>query len=452
MQKQRIGIWGFGAVGKSAFRFFHGQGNPLEILDLTESTKKLPDNVTYTQQQTSSDITDFLTRNDAILVSPGIDTSHYSIFRNKFINELDLMCQQLKKPWIGITGTVGKTTITTLLSQYLQQAGFSVGMGGNIGIPLLDVVAQQDCYNIAVFELSSFQLEYATQCSPHLAIWTNLYPNHLDRHLTVEQYFLSKFNIMRHQDMHDKALVPLNLMPLLQQYSYNFAHIRAQLYFFSQNAPTDTEKKIAPKNAHFMYLAHNNIMLDNGITMTSLMSLGDIPLKTYPENILVLAAALYCLEQPLTLLTDHQETVLEHRLEYVATQNTIAFYNDSKSTIMQATHAAVNALQPQNIILLLGGLSKGVDRTADIYAIASSVRFIICFGKEASTLHAVCDAAHIPAQQASTLEEAFVIGVAQARRYSNACVLLSPGGSSFDLFANYSERGNTFKNLVHGQP
>ena len=135
-----------------------------------------------------------------------------------------------------------------------------------------------------------------------------------------------------------------------------------------------------------------------------------------------------------------------YRLEEVATINGVTYYNDSKSTIMQATLAAVDALHNKKIILLLGGVSKGVDRAPFVQQLKDNVQAVICFGKEAEQLRAACCAASIEAHAVKTLEEA--VALAQKNSQKAEAILLSPGGASFDLFKDYQERGARFKELV----
>ncbi len=451
MDKKRIGIWGLGAVGTSALHFFQRRGNPIEVFDLKKPSNHalhiLSATTRYTQQDGDESIKDFLERNDAILVSPGINITPYTRYAHKYISELDLVWQSTTVPIIGITGTVGKTTLTTLLFNYLQKQGYYIGIGGNIGTPMLDLISQPTIYDYLVLELSSFQLEYTRYCAPYLSIWTNFYPNHLDRHRGITNYFLAKCHIVAYQTACQHALLPMSIMPRLKRRFTNFSTLNSNFSFFSLQAPTAGQLLDLPEHAKFFYIEDSHIVLQKNSQIIPLIALDTIRLRIYRENLLMLTAALYCLNQPLNILAQSAKlTRFEHRLEYVATYDGITFYNDSKATIMQATLAAVQELSAHNIILLLGGLSKGVDRRNDIQKLSGTVGQVICFGQEAQQLRKACTVMHIPVQITKTLENAFELAVkiAKPRDY----ILLSPGGSSFDLFSNYKERGKRFKELI----
>ncbi len=156
-------------------------------------------------------LTNFLEYNDYIIASPGIDLRPYQSYEHKFVTEIDLFCQDWQKPLITITGTVGKTSTTHLLSELLKLAGLRVATGGNIGTGMLDLLNEQTSSDCAVLELSSFQLEYAQHCTPDLAIITNIYPNHLDRHGTYDEYTRAKLRSIQLQTPQQKTLIPLSL-------------------------------------------------------------------------------------------------------------------------------------------------------------------------------------------------------------------------------------------------
>lgn len=429
LKNKKIGVWGLGLVGQAAMRFLSHQRAQLSIWDQKQLPKTIADmahqlGVTYQPNQA---IQAFLADNELIMPSPGIDVRPYSQYHSKIICELDLFAHFFNKPVIAITGTIGKTTVTTLLSQALQKAGKRVLTGGNIGTPLLDLIDQQKNADLAVIELSSFQLEYSTFFAPDLAIWTNFYPNHLDRHSTPEEYFNAKLKLTSYQKADQHLLLPHNMTPSVATKSK--AHILS--------TSTNTA------NANY-YLSKNSIYKND-------KKLIELPEKqtTFTENIITICAALDIMginPTPSLLTTNNTPPELEHRLEYVATRNGITFYNDSKSTITESTMAAIQRLQSHSLILLLGGLSKGVNRESFIAHLPQHVRHVTCFGKEAESLHHLCKLYKQASSSCKTLEEA----IATSLRYAHVgnTILLSPGGSSFDLFSNYKERGKRFKELV----
>lgn len=174
-----------------------------------------------------------------------------------------------------------------------------------------------------------------------------------------------------------------------------------------------------------------------------------MPLTTFENNKIIVAAALTLLNQPLTLFNQRKDSIppLEHRIEKIGTYNDIEIYNDSKATIMESTIAALDTLQGKSVILLLGGISKGVDRKPALTKIKNKVKKIVCFGSEAHALHTHAQNLSIESSSFSTLEDAYSYALLHAKKEDT--ILFSPGGASYDLFKNYEERGNYFKKLVY---
>lgn len=434
----QIGIWGLGIVGISAIKFFSRKGYTVSVLEKKTLT---PSEIQMLHENNADlytgDITSFLQTHDYIAASPGIDLRPYAAYQDKFITELDIFQHYYHHPVVAITGSVGKTSITHLLSTILLQAQKNIVTGGNIGTGMLDLIDDKQ-HDFAILEVSSFQLEHCKTFSPDLALWTNLYANHLDRHGTFENYFLAKLNLIKHQSDMQHALVPYELANQLRN-----ALTGRSFNFFSPYTPAHVQ--LNPNDALY-YVQDNHIMkLQNGRTRI-IRSLSVLPTITYQDNWLIIGAALDILgfNPP---LEQFDYTLPAHRLEKVATINHIHFYDDSKATIPQSTLAAVRQLRGNRLLLFLGGVSKGVDRSSLIAQLPSDVKHIFCFGKEAEQLKEWCNEYLISATAHVTLQEAFnaCIQIAQA----NDHVLFSPSGASFDLFSNYQERGNQFKKLVH---
>lgn len=444
---KKIGIWGFGIVGKAAYRYLLKQLCLLEILDAKPFTPEDIDLFSHnnTSHCDQNSLIDFLTRNDHIIPSPGIDLTPYAAFAHKWLSELDIFYTAYRKPIIAITGTIGKTSITHLTGQLLNRAGLQCAVGGNIGIGMLDLVQESSAMAArALLEVSSFQLELCKQFAPDLAIWTNFYPNHLDRHSSAQAYFDAKYNLLAQQTADQKALVPLSLMQEI--YTRN---TQSSCTFFSPHEPTAEQKKLLRKKDAVLYFTETDICIyHNGVTRTVIPRTA-LPAISYQENWLIICGILLLLEIPLSIIAEHASLTLpEHRLEKINANSFINFYNDSKSTTPQSTLAAVEQLQGKPIHLLLGGISKGIDRSSLIEHLIGKVTHIYCFGKEAEHLLELCKRYKIPAQKFTSLDEAFSAALSNARHHDQ--ILFSPAGASFDLFANYMERGNYFKKLVGG--
>lgn len=407
LTNKKIGIWGFGLVGKSALPFFTKLGNSCQILDNRTLNKEESDdvaqhNATFLPQH---NLNVFLQHNDYILASPGIDIGQY-INKANFICELDIFAYYWHKPIIAITGTVGKTTITTILGKILAKQ-YTVAVGGNIGTPMLDLLENQEEVDLAILECSSWQLEYVRYFRPNIAIITNIYPNHLDRHKTMQNYTRAKLNIIHYQTDNDIAIVPISL-----QNEFKYHNIASKIIYIDPNYTNFTQS---------------------------------LPTSTFKQNWQIILAILEHLKMP-TSLINAIEVQIEHRLELVKKVNNITYYNDSKSTTSASTLAALQQFKDKKVILFLGGLSKGIDRTSLIKQLPKNVKHVICFGKEAKSLSNLCSKHHISTASFDDLTTSFAHCATLAQ--SDDVVLFSPAGASFDLYTNYKKRGDHFKQMI----
>ncbi|MEX0849794.1 MAG: UDP-N-acetylmuramoyl-L-alanine--D-glutamate ligase [Candidatus Dependentiae bacterium] len=409
LQNKNIGIWGFGSVGKSALSFLSDLGNTCQIMDnrtLNDNETELINsyNASFLSQNS---IEAFFNNNDYILASPGIDITQYKT-KATFICELDIFCQFWHKPIIAITGTVGKTTITTILGDLLNKKMDAL-VGGNIGTPMLDLIHKQKKADLIVLELSSWQLEHVQQFKPDIALITNIYPNHLDRHITIQHYIQAKLNICINQTEQQVTILPSVLKSTIKQYG------------------TQSKK---------IWISDKT---DNKIDTIKL------PTCTFAQNWFFIIEVLKQLNLPISLI-DNYKIQIEHRLEYINTWNEISFYNDSKSTTPASTLAALQQFDPTKTILFLGGLSKGIDRSFFIKQLPRKLCYVICFGQESEHLKQLCNLNNIPSTAYDNLNFAFKHSISIAK--PGNIILFSPAGSSFDLYENYQKRGNHFKQLV----
>ncbi len=444
LKDKKIGIWGFGLVGQSAADYLEDKKCTLSVIDQQELPEEkvcwLEDH--HIKRYKSTHIKSFLRNNNFIVPSPGINLYDFSKHPQKWLTELDLFYDAWrKKPIVAITGSVGKTTVTHMLSACLAQTGKKVATGGNIGVPMLGFLNEQKKYDLALLEVSSFQLEHCKYFAPDLAIITNFYPNHLDRHLTVQNYLNAKYKMVTHQtDDHHQALLPLKFLCKIAP-----EHRRKNnLHFFCTEKPSAKLLGEIPEQSTLFYLENNKVIVRNKNKEKTLATISP-PKNTFDQNVLITYATLHLLgEQPPATLPDFK--LPEHRLEFVATINGVTFYDDSKSTTPASTLAAVEKLSGNPIILLLGGLSKGIDRSDLIKQLKGKVKKIYCFGKEAKKLEQFCLQKDIPCSSFETLEKTFAACTQSAQ--PGEIILLSPAGASFDLFKNYKERGEQFKKLV----
>lgn len=436
-QKNNIGIWGLGAVGISALSYFNKFGKRLMAIDQKEplgATKDFLDqNKIDFKIQTPETIKNLLAHCDKILASPGIDLTSYAEYKEKLITEADIFFDEFKKPIIAITGSVGKTTITHLIAQILAYYNFNVLCGGNIGTPMLDLLSQKDSCDLAVLEISSFQLEHVKKFAPNIAILTNLYPNHLDRHHNIASYLQAKLNIAKFQNKNDLLIVNQDLKNNLP----NFAQ---EVWQFSKNC-TDSQNAFFIENKK-IFKSAKHIIFD-----LEKLSLENQNL-TYDINWVPIILTLKKLNLDLGKLSFLPAINLPaHRLELIRKINNTQFYDDSKSTTINSTLEALEKMQGKKILLFLGGVSKGVDRIKELYKLKNKVDIVFCFGKEADSLYTELQNLGIRSENFRDLDEAcqeikFILNELD-------CVIFSPAGASFDLFKDYKERGQKFKELVN---
>jgi UDP-N-acetylmuramoylalanine--D-glutamate ligase len=437
-----IGIWGFGVVGKSVARFYAAQNYQLKVFDkkvLSDVDQQwMRDQAIYYDPTLS--LESFLDQCDIIIPSPGIDLRPYKNYAHKFKQELDIFyacwrADNCTTPIIAITGTMGKTSVTHLLSECLKSTGKRVATGGNIGTALLDLVPLRFDVDYCVIELSSFQLEYAEHFAPDIALWTNLYPKHLDRHENMRNYLRAKFSIMAHQDETNIAIIPHSLQSMIHDAGLKTC---AKILYWSECLlPADVEgyevidRTIVRKDAHG----------------TELIKKSELPSITFFSNWILIIATLDTLGidyKP--LFSHHTFAIPEHRGECFAEVHGVKYFDDSKATLFEATLKAIERLEHMPLIVLIGGLSENNNRCSQIPLFKNKVKALVCFGAESEMLAAAAQNEQIPATSHQTLEEA--VFYARSIAAQGDGILLSPGGPSYDLFANYHERAEKFRSLV----
>ena len=449
-KENRIGVWGFGVVGKSVINYLHELGcNTISIMDKRVPTDEeaaylKAHNIAW-HNENDQDI--FFNSCEVIIPSPGVNISatRYATHATPLLHELDIFYNNFSKPIIAITGSIGKTSVTHILGKLFAELSIPVAVGGNIGIPMLSLLAAQNRVDYAVLEVSSFQLLDCTDFAPQLAILTNLYPNHLDHHATEDEYFSAKYNIMRYQKDNSMSLIPFALRHKVPAPSSK--HLRA---YFTITKPDEQDLEQLSTNEHVYYAQDNNVIrFANSIHTPIYLLTQELLNFSFIDNIILLAGACNLLKlDPKALQTVATTTTLpEHRVEKVGTlHNTIDFYNDSKATTTASTLAAVEKLHHRPLHLFVGGLSKGVDRAPFIAQLKNNIKHIYCFGYEADALYAMCINNTIPASSHATLDDA--VNKCLSTIEPGDCVLLSPAGSSYDLYENYEERGKHFKKLI----
>lgn len=436
-------IIGLGKTGLSCAKYCVEHGVSFAVTDSRSSPpglmalKKLAPQAQLALGKLSSTL---IRQATTLLVSPGIATDDPTII--DFINDnvdvigdVELFMRQVTQPVIAITGSNGKTTVTTLVGEMMKQADRQVAVAGNIGLPVLEVLsANVDSY---VLELSSFQLESTPSIHSHIAVLLNICEDHLDRYPDVSSYLEAKKHIFDHCQTaivcrHDHRLYPDNsALPLIT---------------FGLDAPQSGHFGVVDYHGQ-QYLAY---CLTQG--QKRLLPLSQLALSTDHQLLNIIAALAIGhaagLEMVLMLSVISHFTELPHRCQLVDEFAGVRWYNDSKATNVAATISALSGLGKRcdgKIVLIAGGQDKGMDFSPLKPVVQQFARKVIVIGEMARQLQ-IQLAGIVDVEQVNNLEQAVSLAELTARR--GDAVLLSPACSSLDMFDNFEHRGETFIQLV----
>jgi UDP-N-acetylmuramoylalanine--D-glutamate ligase len=427
----QVAIVGYGVDGVSAFQYWSGLGASVTICD-QDTSKVLPDTAAH---QLGDDYLQNLGRFDVIVRSSGIHPD--TITRENpgvegkittIVNEFLRVCPT--KNVIGVTGTKGKGTTSTLITRMLEAAGKDVQLGGNIGIPILDFLPELTPESWVVLELSSFQLS-DVRYSPHIGVCLMMAPEHLNWHADMDDYLSAKSHLFSHQTEQDKAI------------------------YFADN---DNSKKIASASPgqKIPYFAPPGASVqDTTITIDDISVCDISELKLLGEhnwqNVCAAVTAIWQVTQDVeairSVLTSFSG--LEHRLEFVREASGVSYYNDSFGTTPETATVALEAFKQPKVIIL-GGSDKGASYDALASAVASSnVRAAILIGDQAARIRAALAAAGFTSVRDGGASMSEIVATASASAQSGDVVLLSPACASFGMFENYKDRGHQFKQAVN---
>ncbi len=377
-------------------------------------------------------------RQDLIVVSPGVDLSIEPIQKAlkkgiQVISEIELAYQFIHIPIIAVTGTNGKTTTTLLIGEMLKEEGKRVGVGGNVGDPLILFADGGDRWEVLVVEISSFQLEAIEDFRPRFSVLLNITEDHLDRYPRYEDYIEVKVRIFTNQNSGDVAVLNRD-DPIVMKYG---AKIKAKKVFFSLKERLD-EGAFSSDQCILLRLGGEEE--DYSLTQTSLKGIHNV------ENMMaaVTTARIFgCSKKAIEAALGRFEG-LEHRLEFVREIEGVRFYNDSKGTNVGSVVKSLQSFS-EPIILIAGGKDKKGDLTPLKELIQSRVKQLILIGEAKERmgreLGGLTDTTLV-----ENLEEAVLLAYQSAKK--GEVVLLSPACSSFDMFKDYKERGKVFKEAV----
>src|SRR5208283_2837956 len=447
LKNKRVLVVGLGKSGKSAALFLRALGAQVTISD-ARSAEALAGEIPALLDagimvETGGHGLLTFRRQDLIVVSPGVpcdtpELKQVRAFGLPIIGELELASRFLQGQVVAITGSNGKTTTTALLGKIFADAGGPTLVGGNIGTPVIDLIAQSTPQTISVLEVSSFQLETVVEFRPHIAVVLNITQDHLDRHGTFENYAAMKARITAQQTPEDFFVLNAEDKPTQML----AARTKAQVFWFSGRR--------AIKQGAFVHGESVVFLPREGAKPEPVIPLAEIPLKGAHnvENVLaaVCAARLGGVAAESIRASVAGFKAVEHRLEFVATVRGVAFYNDSKATNVDATKKALEAF-PGGVHLVLGGKDKNSDYTELADLLRARVKVVYTIGSAAEKIERHL-AGVVKIVSAGTLDSA----VRQAAQLAVAgdVVLLAPACASFDQFTSYEHRGRVFKELVQG--
>lgn len=380
---------------------------------------------------------------DLIVVSPGVPVDAPLLQQARamgeaVIGEIELAAQFLPGPIIGITGSNGKTTTTTLAGEIMTAGGFTTLVGGNIGTPAIALTERANPETVIVLEVSSFQLETIQTFRPKIAVVLNVTPDHLDRHHTFEIYVNAKARLFENQQPEDFAVLNADDKTCVAMSS----RTRAQVFWFSR-------QKEVTQGA---WVHEGKILFRDASGQREILQVSDIPLKGAHnlENVLAAVCSgvlMGCAPEKIRDAVKRFKAV-EHRLEFVATIRGVGYYNDSKATNVDATIKAIESF-PGNIHLILGGKDKGSDYTPLNHLLRERVKRVYTIGAAAGKIESQIVSTKDGGPEvihAETLESA--LRKASAAAQSGDVVLLAPACASFDQFRSYEHRGKVFKEVV----
>ncbi len=443
---KKVLVIGIGLSGISACKLLHKLGAKVTISDSKELDKINFDlsevkemNIEIISGKNPDDcILDF----DLVVLSPSVPLAlpfiQKAIENNiKVIPEIELAYIASKGNVIGITGTNGKTTTTNLIYTIFKNAFESVFETGNIGNPVSDYALESKENSYFITELSSYMLESVQDYHVKTAIILNITEDHLLRHKTMENYKNAKMNIMNNQNEHDSVILNLD-----DEYTKNMkSSVKGKVYFFTTTSD----------NSATMYIKDGYIYENFTGNDKPFIKISDIKILGVHNLYNIMASSIAALIEGISteviVETVSKYLGVAHRIEYVRTLDDVMYYNDSKGTNVDAALCAINAMV-RPTILIAGGDEKNVSLDDLVLKMKESVKFSILVGKTKEKIATLCEQY---GYDNFVVVEDYIEAVNLAREIAveGDCVLLSPACASFDMFQNFEQRGDYFKELVN---
>jgi UDP-N-acetylmuramoylalanine--D-glutamate ligase len=442
---KRVMVIGLGVSGLAAARLLASCGARLVMSDLRADPRPDlhgesgagDDSMPSGEIHLGSEDPAWLDGVDLVVTSPGVPPASRLLTeadrrRIPVIGELELGSRFVKAPIVAVTGTNGKSTVTTLIGEIFKAARRRVFAGGNLGTPLVEAAGEE--FDVVVAEVSSYQLERTERFKPHVAVHLNLAEDHLDRYKDFDEYGSAKARLFRMQDRYDWAILNRDDPRVW----FLRTKISAQVMSFGLG-PADSTPAIGYDGSDLIF----DIRTRHG--RISLKRLRLVGRHNIANAMAAAAAALVSGIEPRVIeaaLADFAG--LPHRMEFVVDRDGVTYIDDSKGTNVASVVEALAAVRAP-VILIAGGMDKGGDYAPLREPLGEKVRLLILIGAARDTMRAALKGA-TEIELVQTLDEAVRVAATAARRGDT--VLLSPACSSFDQFRNYAERGRIFQELV----
>ena len=446
MDKSKTVILGSGVSGIGAVKLAQEKGLEIFLSDsknIKSETKKLLSKLEVKYEE-SGHTENLIKDSNEIIISPGIDLrslikSKPSLKKKKIISEVEFASRYTNAFIIAVTGTNGKTTTSKLIYHILKNSGFNVGLAGNIGYSFSESIVENQ-FDYYVLEVSSFQLDHIINFRPDISIITNISPDHLDRYDNkFENYAEAKFNIIRNQKSSDFFIYNGDCAITTNKINSINSKASAISLHSRKNKNQQNNYLIHHKNKIKSSINNNENMID--ITKSSLTGLHNV------KNSMAAIAVSEILNISNKKIIESLKTFqnVPHRLEHFLTIHKVKYVNDSKATNVNATFYALNSFK-KPIVWIVGGVDKGNDYSQLVPLVKSNVKAIICLGSDndkiISTFSQHCNLIVSTNKMVDAVKSAYDISK------QGDIVLLSPACASFDLFENFEQRGNLFKEQV----
>lgn len=458
LAQRNIAIVGFGVTGVAVARFLKNRGAAVIVTDLASESDLGPEVQEFQALGIPLELgghrSETFKKADLIVLSPGVSHTIKPVCQARdqgipVMGEIELASRYIRQPVVAVTGTNGKTTTTELLGDMLKRSGLNVFVGGNIGNPIIDYAGGKQEADVIVAEISSFQLDTIETFKPQVGVLLNITADHLDRYPDFKAYAASKIRLFENQQADDIAVLngsdPLvrSLTERIksQKLYYNSLNNHEEGALYNEKRITFRLKDSSRPGIQFR-IPHSEFRIPASLDLSNFKLTGRHNLENACAAGL---AALAAGGQPQAIQgTLNQYRGSAHRLEYVATIDDVDFYNDSKATNVNAVMRAVECFS-QRVVLIMGGLDKGGNFRELREVVPRHVKKLFVMGQATDLIRSALE---------DTVSTATVTSMKDAAQQAyqtgspGDVVLLSPGCASFDMYDNYAQRGNDFKESV----